>query len=394
MDNDVLLNLLQKNDDRLQPMMDDPQKYELQIRYTQINRDNLNRPSFKTYTYAANRDAYFYPASTVKLYAALLALEKINHLDINGLSKYTPVEFDSAFSGQSSLKTDSTAKNNRPSIAHFIKQIFLVSDNEAFNRLYEFLGQKKFNERLKAKGYTDTRILHRLSAALTPEENRYTNPLQFIKNGKIIFRQPMLHNGQILKNKENDVLKGRGYMEDGQLIEQSMDFTYKNVTSTKDLQTALMAVFFPKAIESQHTFNLKTDDIVFLQKYMGMLPSESNLSQYHTEDYYDAYVKFFMFGDSKKNMPKHIRIYNKVGVAYGYLIDNAYIVDFKNKIEFLLTAVIHVNANRIFNDNQYEYDSVGFPFLASLGRIIYEYEKERSRPHPPDLSALQQNMEL
>ena len=84
-------------------------------------------------------------------------------------------------------------------------------------------------------------------------------------------------------------------------------------------------------------------------------------------------------------MPDSVRIFNKVGLAYGYVTDNAYIVDFERGIEFLLTAVVLVNENGIFNDGAYEYDEVGLPFLAELGRVIYAYELERKRAHRPDL---------
>ena len=37
---------------------------------------------------------------------------------------------------------------------------------------------------------------------------------------------------------------------------------------------------------------------------------------------------------------------------------------------FILSATIKVNNNRIYNDDKYEYDDIGFPFLAELGREI------------------------
>lgn len=123
----------------------------------------------------------------------------------------------------------------------------------------------------------------------------------------------------------------------------------------------------------------------FLHKYMSMLPRESDYPKYDTTEYYDSHAKFFMFGDSKQRLPSHIRIFNKVGQAYGYLTDNAYIVDFENKIEFLLSAAIYVNDDQIFNDDKYEYDTIGKPFLANLGRVIYEYEKTRPRRYLPNL---------
>ena len=57
-----------------------------------------------------------------------------------------------------------------------------------------------------------------------------------------------------------------------------------------------------------------------------------------------------------------------------HLTDVAYIVDSENSIEFMLAATIHVNANGIFNDGIYEYDELGFPFMAELGKQVYKYE--------------------
>ena len=82
-----------------------------------------------------------------------------------------------------------------------------------------------------------------------------------------------------------------------------------------------------------------------------------------------------MFGDTQENIPPSIKIYNKVGNAYGTMIDCAYIVDAENKVEFMLSATIIANNNGIFNDNVYEYDTVSLPFLAELGRQLYERNK-------------------
>ncbi|TXE08616.1 hypothetical protein ES711_08950 [Gelidibacter salicanalis] len=71
-----------------------------------------------------------------------------------------------------------------------------------------------------------------------------------------------------------------------------------------------------------------------------------------------------------------MKIHNKTGYAYGYLTDSAYIINKKTNQEFLITATIHVNKNKIYNDGMYEYDAVGIPFLAALGRqLIREYSK-------------------
>jgi hypothetical protein len=37
----------------------------------------------------------------------------------------------------------------------------------------------------------------------------------------------------------------------------------------------------------------------------------------------------------------------------------------------MVTATLLVNKNKIFNDGIYEYDEIGIPFLAELGRKLY-----------------------
>ena len=49
-----------------------------------------------------------------------------------------------------------------------------------------------------------------------------------------------------------------------------------------------------------------------------------------------------------------------------------YIKDARPGREFIISASIHINANQTFNDDEYEYEDLGVPFLAMLG--------PRSRP--------------
>ena len=108
---------------------------------------------------------------------------------------------------------------------------------------------------------------------------------------------------------------------------------------------------------------------------------ESKSPQYLSETgFYDSYVKFFYLWRPKSEMSSNIRIFNKIGEAYGTLTDTAYIIDYENQVEFLLTATIMVNENQIFNDDIYEYDSIGIPFLAELGEPISEVRAKKADP--------------
>ena len=68
----------------LKEVLADPDQYRVQVIYTRIDRDKNNKPHFTSYC-LFKKDSYFYPASTVKLPAVLVALEKLNELQIPGL---------------------------------------------------------------------------------------------------------------------------------------------------------------------------------------------------------------------------------------------------------------------------------------------------------------------
>lgn len=383
--NDLLENLMATKPEQFGHILQSPDKYEVQIIYTQIDRDKNNFPKFTTHKYRIDKNQYFYPASTVKFPAVLLALEKTNTIPaLQHRWQKASMLTDSAFTRQQIIHTDTSSENELPSLAHYMKKILLLSDNDAYNRLYEFIGQKEFNDQLHAKGYVDTRILHRLSYTMTPEQNRHTNPIRFMDGDKLIYSEPTKYNPVDLVP-TTLIKKGMGYMQGDKLINAPFDFTTKNAFPLEDQHEILKAVLFPEAIAKKKRFNLTSDQYRFVYQYMSQLPSETKYPRYDPKEFYDSYCKFTMFGDKKETMPKHVRVFNKVGDAYGFLLDNAYIVDFEQKVEFIFTAVIYCNADQIFNDDKYEYDSVGFPFYGNLGRLIYEYELKRPRKFRPNL---------
>jgi hypothetical protein len=182
------------------------------------------------------------------------------------------------------------------------------------------------------------------------------------------------------------ILLGKGFMKDGVLVNEPFDFSSKNFFPLEEQHRLLKTLFFPDQVPPGQRFNLTPDDYGFLYQYMSQFPVETSFPAHYTDDLYDGYVKFLLFGATKTRLPRHIRLFNKCGDAYGFLLDNAYIADFEKGIEFMLTAVIYCNADQIFNDNKYDYDEIGFPFMANLGKTIFEYELDRKRSVRPDLS--------
>ncbi|MCH2083675.1 MAG: class A beta-lactamase-related serine hydrolase [Saprospiraceae bacterium] len=384
----LIPQLIKENSKTLSAWAQNPDQYEIQVIYTQIDRDENNHPSFKSHYWKVNPNRYFYPASTVKMPAAIMALEKLNQLGIRDLDLHTPMRNFAATPPQSAVHIDTSAQSGLASIGHYIRKIFLVSDNDAHNRLYEFLGQRYFNESLHNKGYDYARLIHRLSVGgFDKEGNRYTNPVQFYDaaTGAIIYHQGEVYSKFYPELGLEDEVRGKGYWDDEQkkVIHEAFDFRYKNAISLENLNDILRAVLFPEATPKEQQFDLSEEDYQWLYKAMYQYPKESEYPKYK---YGDNYVKFWMYGKGEQNIPDHIRIFNKVGWAYGFLTDVAYIVDFETGTEFMLSGLIHVNKNQIFNDGQYEYENIGLPFFAELGKLIYEYDKARKRKNSADLS--------
>ncbi|HEY4148243.1 MAG TPA: serine hydrolase [Chitinophagaceae bacterium] len=358
---------------------------KLQIIYTQIDRQANNQPVFKTYYFNVDSTDYLYPASTVKLPVALLALQKLHELRLPGLDRSSSMITEAAYSGQTPVYNDPTTPDGRPTIEQYVKKILLVSDNNSFNRLYEFLGQQYINERLHKMGYGDAEILHRLDVFLTPDENRHTNPVNFFDpGGKLLYGQPMQENNTVYSQRSDSL--GKGYFSGTELVNHAMNFSGKNRISLEDLTGVLKSVLFPAAVPARQRFGLTADDYKLVRQYMSQYPGETLYPSYDTAVYGDAFVKFLLYGSEKRRLPKTLRIFNKVGDAYGCLTDVAYVADYDKQVEFMLSARIYCNSDGNLNDDKYDYDTVGFPFMKHLGEIIYAYELQRSRPRKPDLN--------
>lgn len=365
-------------------ILQQPDSFRYQLIYTQINRDKNNNPSFKHFYLNVDKDRYFNPASTVKMPLAFLALEKLNNLHIEGLNSYSDMLTDSARPPQTAVTTDPTAKNGKPSIAHYIKKIFLVSDNDAYNRLYEFIGQQTINERLQQMGYHTMQITRRF-VRMTEEENKYTNPIRFYNGSQLVYQQPEAYSQFKFDFSTPRFIGNAHYDRDDKLVNSPMDFTTHNNAPLADLQQILQSVLFPGSVKKSQQFNLTAADYQLLYQYMGMLPSESDYPKYDTTEFFDSYTKFFFFRDKKSPVPDHIRSFNKTGWSYGFLTDICYIVDFKNNIEFMLSGNIYTNKDGVLNDDKYEYNETGYPFFKEVGEIIYNYELNRKRKYPPIL---------
>jgi len=371
----------------LQKVLADTAKYQVQILYTQIDRNEHGNPLFTTYPFNVDDSRYYYPASTVKLPVALLALEWLEEQKIEGLTLETTMLTDSVRPSQLPAWKDSSAQNGLPSIGQYIKKILLVSDNDAYNRLYELLGTDYINQKLNEKGLLNSAIMQRLSFPISPEENQQFNPIRFVDNsGKILLEIPARQADSAYVVPGYPKL-GRAYYKNDSLIQGGMDFSHKNKFSLTDLHGVVQRTIFPEAFVGMERFTIHEEHRNFVLKHMSMLPRESSYPTYDTTKFYDGYSKFFKFGSEKTPIPARFRLFNKTGWSYGHLVDGGYFVDFETGVEFMVSAIVYVNEDEVLNDDKYETAEVGLPFFAELGEYLYQRELKRKKQLLPDLSS-------
>ena len=354
---------LRKND-FLKEIIKEKEDYEIQILLTKIDQYN-SKVDFQEYKYQLDDNKYFYPASTIKLPIVVLTLKKINELR----SKGSEITLKSKIT--LNYKDDYSELVIRDSITSFqnlIADVFLVSDNSASNILIDFIGYNYFNHEMENAGFDKTYLNHKFNP--DPYVNS-TWQISDLDNNIISY---INDNQKIIKadEKTNGLEKGERRYFKGEILDESLNFSEKNRSSITDMHNLIKYIFYPEIFDSINTFNLNVEDYDFLRYWMSRFTYEDIGEKFiGDEKFFETYNKFFIHGDEQSVSNEQIRVYNKIGQAYGTSIDNGLIKNYQDNVEFILTATIYTNKNKVINDNLYEYDDLAVPFLAKLSRAIY-----------------------
>lgn len=355
------------------PILADPAAHRVQVVLGELVPRG-GRTVLVQSTYRAGAE-YFYPASTVKLCGALAALERLNALrrtEGPALDEDTPLTFEPFREGAPRLERDeSNLDGGTINLRHMIRKVCLVSDNEAYNRLYDFCGQDWLNQRMWRAGLPSTRLTHRLSVVLTAEENRAT-PAVELRPAGAVFRQGAQRGSLALENRGLAGLEvGTRRFDDEPGQERPMDFRFKNGIALVDLQRCLVRALRPDVlVEGGEPFDLTAEQRELLLDALSTYPADSPNPRYERERYPDDHVKFFLPGLLRVLPKERLRVANKVGLAYGFATDTAYVEDCVTGRSFFLAATIYANADGVVGDDRYEYDTVALPWLADVAEVV------------------------
>ena len=357
------IKLAFKEDEFLRKILKDKDSYEIQILYTEVSKNSLGQAEFSDFQFQLNDENYFYPASTIKLPITVLALSKINELRAEGSNISTKSKIKLSLINN---KNEIVLKDSITSFQNLIADVFLVSDNSASNVLIDFIGYNYFNSSMSNLGFENTYLNHKF------------NPDPFVNSTWIITN---IDNDTISSNENkitisagsdiSNLKKGNKRFINGEIINEPLDFIYKNRSSLTDMHNIIKNLIYPEVTLSK--FNLNVEDYDFLRYWMSRFTFEDLGAKFIGDDqFFNSYNKFFIHGMDTILNNTDIRVYNKIGQAYGTSTDSAFIKNYKEDVEFFLTATIYTNENKVINDNIYEYKETAIPFLSKLSKAIYK----------------------
>lgn len=372
-ENTSLAELLAQHPEKFAQFVADPSRFRLQILLSEVI-ETPTGPTLERFGYRVDAE-YFYPASAIKTCAAVAALRTVNGMR----KKYgpevnldTPMRFHPLFSGEELEFVDpSNLRGETITVGHEIRKLFLVSDNVAYNRLYELAGHSDINTWMWDAGLESVRIRHRLSTTRSLIENLQSPKIEFVLDEEFSIEIPARESRLRLEVQSGAGIDvGTGYRTGGELRKAPMSFAEKNRMSLVDLQDMNVMILRPDVRLGKKGFMLTDADREFLKHAMAEYAHESTNPLYDEESHPDDYVRFILHGLTRVAPQEDLVVYDKIGLAYGFSVENAYVVNRRNGKSFFLTATIYTNSDGILNDDRYDYDDVAFPFWKDLGEAI------------------------
>jgi hypothetical protein len=245
-----------------------------------------------------------------------------------------------------------------------------VSDDQAYNTLFDFVGRNQLNARLNSCGFPQSRILQKFQQSCSLEDARFSPGFAFyLPSGKWLeLIPPSQDTAQLPWPEMNDFKVGKAYLNSqNQLIPQARNFYGGNLLPLEELHRMIAKLFLPKIFppEQGYLLNPETDSI--LKWAMRIKPAQTRIQQLSHSPYHDAYTSYFFCGNNPNiSLPENLEVYNVVGQSYGFLTESAFCLNTRTSEAWILSATLYVNENEIINDGKYEYQKIGFPFLKSL----------------------------
>ena len=357
-----LARRLRAGDPRWTSWLDRAEELRLQILVRPLHPDG------EPQRYRVDAD-YVYPASAIKLFLAVAALNILNREADGELpwnTRFMRCRDDKGGCEPPREDVDETApegENGKKAhkklrVGLEIEKLLSWSDNDAYNRLWDMVGHTEANAEMARLGFSSVRLHHKMNAK--PELSLKTLQVTLLPPGKRgIVKKRRVSEVRLAPTPAPRLLVGKAYNDEGKLVEEPLDFGTKNYASLVDLQRLLLSIVRPNHAEAV-TLAITDDQRDRLVKAMTRDPNHRSAAEH------GPLLPGVVDAIGKDN----VRYVSKSGRAYGFHLENAYIENTSNGHAILVTAVVYANPNGVLNDDDYAYDETSRPLLASLGEEL------------------------
>ncbi|MBL9137814.1 MAG: serine hydrolase [Verrucomicrobiales bacterium] len=367
---------------RAASILEAAERYRLQILVSEVVPGPRGKARLRRHGYRVGAE-YFYPASSIKLAAAVAALEEIEALQARHQTSDlldAPMEIEALFEGDTPQRADPADDEGGGggsvpiTVGRELRKLALVSDNQAFNRLFDLVGHEALNRRMHALGLSSAVINHRLSEPRTIPNGLASAAVTLRPSKGPEVRIPARTSPSLWMNRCGGCRIGDAYVQGDTVVTGPMDFERRNGISLVDLQDLLVKLARPEIDLGTPGLVVSPGHRRFLLRAMTQYPRESDDPRYSAATYPDAYAKFLLPG-VRRLLPgaspgERVEITNKIGRAYGFSVENAYLHHPRRGRSLFVSAVMYTNADGVLNDDRYEYETVADGFLADLGEWV------------------------
>lgn len=360
-------------DPRFAPLLERPADLRLQVLVAEVHGEPGGARRLVRHGYRVDAE-YIYPASAIKTFAAVAAMHAVAELPATASGARADLDTPLASctwgaSRCARTRDPSNQGGGTITLGHEVRKMQIVSDNHAFNRLYDFVGHREINLYLRTHGFPDVRIEHRLSTRERPAGHRRTPRFQ-LRLGDEVLEVAARDSDLVTRPADAPpVLVGVAHIgPDGARVPAPRDFIDNNAAPLCALQRLTIALVAPElgAVDLE----LAAADRERLLAAMQQDPRAATNPRFTAPAQTIERFKPLLPGLARVIPRARIVYINKAGKAYGFHVENAYIADKTTGRAFFVTAAVYADRDGVVDDDRYDYADVTVPFFADLGELL------------------------
>ena len=352
-----LLSILKGKDKLVDLVLDNQEKYHLQINFTRI--DDSNNQNI-LHDYSINKDKhYFHPASLIKLPLAITSLELISKfedeygIDLNSYLQSQTCSCD--------FNTDKYVNNKlQPNLDILFREMLIMSNNDAYNFFFNFTGPTYFNNRMKEMFIDNIILRNRFYSGCTFQGSKEHGGLYFQKNNSTYKYKIGCVKDTLTKINQTIYIN-------------NTNSTTTNVVSLYSIHKLMIELFYPKLINPNFKLLMSNKHLEFLKNtlssYPNSIPTFKNIPNH--------YHKYLMPANFVNNTNK-VKIYSKNGNAGGYISDVMYLHDEEHQVKYFLSVSILNHKLKSYYKRRVVYTSPGIDVFRKISKILYDYAKNKN----------------